>query len=81
VRTAIQRVSRAACVRMLEKIGPNAYVKKDAELIDLCTSFLATPSPENALAVLGNICSDAQYLECLEPPLEHWSEPPMQATG
>lgn len=72
--TAIARVSKKACIRILEKIGPRCYVKKDAELIDLCTAFLATPSPENALAVLGNVCSDAQYLDCLEPPFAQWAD-------
>lgn len=64
---------------MLEEIGTQAYNKKDADLIDLCAAFLAEPSKDTALAILGNICSDLKYLECLEPPIEHWSEPALQA--
>lgn len=74
MRVAVERVSKRAAVRILEKIGPKAYMEKDAELIDLCALFLLAPSPENALAILGNICTDAQYLDCLDPPIEGWEE-------
>lgn len=83
MRTAVERVSTTSCIRMLNRIGPNARDKKDIELTEHCRAFIAAPSQERALAVLGNICSDAQYLDCLEPPFEQWSSPPqmLQATG
>lgn len=68
MRSLSERVSVAACSRILEQ------VTESDKPVQLCHNFIIDPSKDNAHSILEEIGSDTWLLTYLESPFDKWSE-------